>query len=240
LGFLLGLASGCRVTTGLSNFNAQVGDVSALKVSTHSSAGAHVLLEPGGGPQVVKVPTGQQTIEVRRTSSSIMVDSNAGTMSLASDGQLIPVERLLNLDPQKEPIDLALVRALPPDRRISWVGAATTDRTDFEYKSGKSTFTEHSVTFTTEGSWGRNVKSVVAVEHGSTALKVVGYVGAVGAYLTGAALIAVQANRLKEKEHGAAPVSWPLVGVGAGLIVLGVPLFILGKRNGNKVVSVFP
>jgi hypothetical protein len=240
LGVLLTLSSGCRVTTGLSNFNAQVGDVSALKVSTHSSAGAHALLEPGGGPQVIKVPTGQQTIEVRRTRDSIFVDSNAGTKSLAADGQLIPVERLLDLDAQKQPIDLELVRGVKPERRISWVGSATTDRTDFEHHRGKSTFTEHSVVFTTEGTWGRNVKGVAAVEHGSGALRLVGYVGAVAAYLTGAALIAVQANRLKEREHGAAPVSWPMVGVGAGVIVLGIPLFILGKRNGNRVVSVFP
>jgi len=62
-----------------------------------------------------------------------------------------------------------------------------------------------------------------------------GLIGAIGAYLTGAALIAYQLNNWKTQK----PVDEPLVGVGAGAIVLGIPFLVLGIKNRTYKVSVY-
>ena len=53
--------------------------------------------------------------------------------------------------------------------------------------------------------------------------------------LTGAGLIAYQANNWKEQKT----VSVPLIGLGAGLIIAGIPFLVLAIKNRSRKVSVY-
>lgn len=171
----------------------------------------------------VEMVLGTYKVEVRREVDNIRYTSGQRSSTLVGNGTTRPTE-----------LTLEEIERVSPSTPIKWIDSMALGTTDHAWTRSGVSWKEHSVTLGLSTTWA-NVSRVTATEHGNPLLQGIGFIGAVGAYLTGAGLIAYQLNNWKEQKT----VNVPIVGVGAGVIIAGIPFLVLAIKNRSRKVSVY-
>lgn len=217
-------ATACRSVGGYSDLQAQVGSASQVKLEMYSNGGPVEVVPRSQGEQTATVEVGTYKVAMRRERDRVSYTTPASDdRLLVASGTLVETN-----------LTLAELDGISPSKPLTWTHTMLLDRTDFGSKNGASTWKQHEGIVGVSTTWA-NVQRVTATEHGSSVLKGIGWVGAIGAYLAGAGVIAYELNNWKEKKT----VNVPLIGVGGGLIVLGIPFLVLGIKNRSYKVSVY-
>jgi len=223
LSALLLNASACRSVSGYSDLEASLRSTNEVRVRMYT-AGAPVEVVPlRDTGKTVELLVGTYKVEIRREENNIRYTTDQRSRMLVANGTTRPTE-----------LTIEELERVSPSTPIEWSHSMALGTADHEWTSKGSTWNEHSSIVGLSTTWA-NVSRVTATEHGSPILKGIGFVGAFGGYLTGAGLIAYQANNWKEQKT----VSVPLIGLGAGLIIAGIPFLVLAIKNRSRKVSVY-
>lgn len=215
------LCCSCATVTGYTGMKAELRSARgvALKV------GSATVLAAGPDYDTFTFPVENYRIEFRREAGAIRYTTNVDSFGVLL-GQV-----------EERPVSLsqAELDAISPSTPLAWTSEIRLDMADFKYRRGTTTFTKNSVNVQLLTDWA-NVRRVTGLEVVSAPVKWVLIVASVASYLAGAGLVASQLIEWQAKR----PVSGPLLAVGGGLVVLGVPLMIIGAKLGRpRTVSLY-
>lgn len=212
----------CATVTGYRDLRAELRSPTAVALDV----GGHTVLQVGRDYETFTLPVGKYQIELRREAGAIRYSTNVNT-----SGSLLGRMEQQPVSLSQEQLD-----AISPGTRLEWPAEIRLDLTDFNTSdSGTTTYTKHGVNVDLVTTWG-NVRRVSAIEVVSAPMKWVLIGASIASYLAGAGIVALQLVEWKAER----PVSVPLLAVGGGLVVLGVPLMIIGVKTGRpRTVSLY-
>ena len=212
----------CATVTGYRDLKAELRSATSVALKV----GSITVMESGRDYETFTLPVEKYKIELSREAGAIRYSTNVDTFgSLLGRFEQRPVS-----------YSQGELDAMSPGTPLVWSNEVRLDMTNFNFNdSGTTTFTKHGLNVELVTTWA-NVRRVTAIEVVSAPMKWVLIGASIASYLAGAGIVALQLVEWKADR----PVSVPLLAVGGGLVVLGVPLMIIGVKTGRpKTVSLY-